>query len=319
MGQFSSRRAGASIVASLLLAVPLAACAPGGSASSAPRAHSTRAEPAATGPSSGATAAFDARARQVEARWNTSPLAVAWRSGLVVMDPAELTAIPANSGFTTQQQKDALAAGRFTLRGTLPSSRLPSTVTRPGEPSHLPLPPLGAQATFQRLAVNQPCPNGPCGSFTVTGASPGHLTVQSNRGKATIPAWTFTVTGPPYRVTEAALAPGSYSALPPVAPDGLAGNFGGASLAAISAGGRVLTVTFAVGDCGTPHYGGLVYQTATAVVIGSWSVPGKTSGACAMDLLVAHATVRLRAPLGARPVLDVGSGEPLAPGSPDFP
>jgi hypothetical protein len=231
------------------------------------------------------------------------------------MDPTELTAIPANSGFTSQHQKDALAAGRFILDGTLPSRRLTSTVTWAGGASHLAVPPLGAQATFRRLAANQSCANGPCGHFTVTGARPGSLTVLSNRGEATIPAWTFIVNGPPYQVSEAALAPGSYSSLPPYVPHSLAGNFSGASLAAISPDGRVLTVTFTGGGCGTWTGGGLVYQTATAVVIGSWGVLGKASGACPAVGIINQATVRLASPLGTRPVLDTSSGEPVVPGN----
>jgi hypothetical protein len=307
MGHFSGRRTCASVVAAFLLAAPLAACAAGGST---PGGLAR-----ATGPGPATVAAFDARARQVVARWDGSPLARAWQAGLVLTDPAELTAIPANSGFTSQHQKDALAAGRFVLDGTLPSGRLTGTVTWAGGTSPLTVPLLGARATFRRLAASQPCVNGPCGHFTVTGARPGSLTVLTNRGEATIPAWTFIVNGPPYQVTEAALAPGGYSSLPPYVPQILRGNFDGAGLAAISPDGRVLTVTFAGGGCGTWTGGGLVYQTATAVAIGSWGMAGKAGGACAAVGVINRATVRLASPLGTRPVLDVRSGEPVPPTS----
>jgi hypothetical protein len=175
------------------------------------------------------------------------------------------------------------------------------------------VPLLGAQATFRRPAAGQPCASGPCGHFTVTGARAGSLMVLTNRGEATIPAWTFIVNGPPYQVTEAALTPGSYSSLPPYVPQGPRDDFGGASLAAISPDGRVLTVTFMSGGCGPRTGGGLVYQTPGAVVIGSWGVAGKASGACPAAGIIGRATVRLAAPLGSRPVLDARSGEPEVP------
>ena len=305
MGHFCSRRACASIVAASLVAVPLAACAARGSTPGSPAS--------ATGPGPATVAAFDARARHVVARWDGSPLARAWQSGLVLIDPSELTAIPANSGFTSQHQKDALAAGRFILDGTLPPGRLTGTVTWAGGASPLTVPLVGARAAFRRLAAGQPCANGPCGHFTVTGARPGSLSVHTNRGPATIPAWTFIVNGPPYQVTEAALAPGSYSSLPPYVPQILQGNFDGASLAAVAPDGRVLTITFMGGGCGTRAGGGLVYQTAAAVVIGSWSAAGKASGPCPAVGIINRATVRLASPLGTRPVLDARSGEPVVP------
>jgi hypothetical protein len=307
------RRAGASLIMVGAVAWALAACAAAGpvplTASTA--AGSTAAGTAAgSGPGAAEVAAFNARARQVVAQWDRSPLRAAWHDGLVLTDPSELITIPADDGFTSQHQKDALYSGHFALGAALPSAPLRGRVTWPGGGVTVPL--LTARAAFRQLATNKPCANGPCGHFTVTGAKPGTVALLTNRGSVTVPAWVFTVAGPPYTVTEAALAPGSYALLPQSVPPG---GFGEAGLAAVSADGRVLTITYLTGSC-ISGSGGLVYASATAVVLGAWAHTSNTNRGCPADALVRYATVRLAAPLAARAVLDAGTGEPLAPSGP---
>ena len=92
-------------VLSIAVALALAAC---GSQHS-----SGNAKPSTTASANSAT--FTARARQVVAQWQVSPAAQAWRTGLVVLGPGELTSTPRDAAFANQRQKDAFGSGRFRL------------------------------------------------------------------------------------------------------------------------------------------------------------------------------------------------------------
>jgi hypothetical protein len=306
----ATRRTRASLIVSVLLAVALGGCAAAtsGITGAPPTSSATVASgsTAGSGPSPAEVAAFKARAQQDVAHWDRSSLKAAWQQGLVLVDPTELITIPANDGFTSQHQKDAFYSGHFTLGGALPAVPLSGRVTWPGGGVTVPL--LTAQAAFRQLATNKPCTNGPCGHFVVTGAKPGTMALLTNRGSVTVPAWIFAVHGPPYAVTEAALAPGSYASLPGPAPQP---GFDGTGLTTVSPDGRVLTLTYLTGAC-ISGSGGLAYASATAVVIGSWAHNSNTNQGCPDNAVIRHATIRLAAPLGTRAVLDLGTGEPLA-------
>jgi hypothetical protein len=134
----AGRRPAAFLVAACSLVMALAACG----ANAGTRTGNGTA---------GGAQAFTARARQVLAQWARSPVARAWRSGMVLLSPDELTAIPRTAGFASQRQKEEFAAGRFTLGGTLPSAPLTGRVRwAAGTTATVPL--LTAQATFRQLA-----------------------------------------------------------------------------------------------------------------------------------------------------------------------
>jgi hypothetical protein len=50
------------------------------------------------------------------------------------------------------------------------------------------------------------------------------------------------------------------------------------------------------------------------VVVGSWGAIRDEPKACPLDAIDHRATLRLAAPLGNRPVLDVTSGQPMLQG-----
>jgi hypothetical protein len=82
-------------------------------------------------------AAFVARARQVTAQWDRSQAARLWRTGLVLMDPSDLTPVPSNAGFGSQRDKDAFGSGHFMLAGTLQPTEIHFVRTDPGAcPKH---------------------------------------------------------------------------------------------------------------------------------------------------------------------------------------
>ena len=290
----------------VLLALALAACGSQPSAGNAGQG----------GTESANIATFTARARQVVAQWQVSPTARAWRTGLVLLGPGELTSIPRNAGFANQQQKDAFGSGRFRLAGVLPQQALHGRV-RWADGSTQAVPLLGAQAAFRQLAANQACAVPPCGQLTITSARPATVTVDTSQGPAVIPAWRFTMAELGWPVTEAAVASGNFITLPDPFPLPPAGRDvpGVGGLTAVSADGRTLTVQITTGACDTA-WGGRVYQAGSAVVVGSWSGGGDYGQACPAMALIRSARVTLARPLGSRIVLDVASGEPLVLGGP---
>jgi hypothetical protein len=272
----------------------------------------------ATPPTAGQNgpAAFVARARQVTAQWDRSAAARIWRTGLVLMDASDLTPVPSNAGFSSQQEKDAFGSGHFKLAGTLPAGPLPGLV-RWADGSTLRLPLLTARAAFAELAAQRPC-GGPyaCGQLTVTGAQPGSVTVRTSRGLASVPAWRFTVAGLGWRVGEVAVARDALAVLTgsgPIPPAGQ--NTPGVDvLTAVSADGRTLTLSFTGSACDAA-WGAYRYESHATVVVGSWEKPAAGNTPCPAVGMPRTARVTLARPLGTRVILDVASGLPLVSGS----
>jgi hypothetical protein len=263
----------------------------------------------------GNVAAFDARAKLVAAAWDRAGLAREWLTGLVLMQPVDLI-VPGDKDFATGDQKLAFLYGRFTLAGRLPAAPLTGKVRWPGGATATAAL-LTATQAYRTLATEQPCQGQPCPpSLTVTGATPGTLLIWTSRGKAVVPAWTFTVPSLPSPITVAALAPGSYHTQPdhlPGLPSGGLDGFNGAGLGLVSADGRQIHVLVGTSPCDTKS-GALVYETATAVVVGAWTYDPHPDAPCAASLEVGAVPVTLARPLGHRAVLSVADGRPLAPG-----
>src|SRR5215469_2220146 len=297
----------AAVVAVAVLSV--AAC---GSQRAAPPAAGQATPPAAgqNGP-----AAFVARARQVTARWDRSAAARIWRTGLVLMDASDLTPVPSNAGFSSQREKDAFGSGHFRLAGTLPAGPLQGLV-RWADRTTLRLPLLTANAAFADLAAQLPC-GGPyaCGQLTVTGAQPGTVTVGTSRGLASVPAWSFTVAGLGWKLSEVAVARGALVVLPRYASVPAPGrNTPGVSgLTAVSADRRTLTLSF-IGSACDAAWGAYRYESNATVVAGSWEKPSAGNTPCPLVGVLRTARVTLARPLGTRVVLDVASGLPLVRG-----
>jgi hypothetical protein len=293
----------------LVAALAVAAC---GSQRAAPPATG-QTTPPALGQNGPAT--FVTRARQVTAQWGQSAAARFWRTGLVLLDPSDLTPVPPDKGFSSQREKDAFGSGHFRLAGTLPAEPLPGLV-RWADGTTLRLPLLSARAAFAELAAQRPC-GGPyaCGQITVTGAQPGVVTVRTSRGLASVPAWHFTVAGLGWRVSEVAVSRSALVVLSGYGPIPPAGrNTPGVSgLTAVSADGRTLTLSF-IGSACDAAWGAYRYESGGTVVAGSWEKPSAGNTPCPAVGMPHTARVTLARPLGTRAVLDVASGLPLVPG-----
>jgi hypothetical protein len=292
----------------VVAALAVAAC---GSQRAAPPA-TTHATPPVAGQDG--PAAFIARARQVTAQWGRSQAARLWRTGLVLLDPSDLTPVPSNAGFSSQREKDAFGSGHFRLAGTLPTGPLPGLI-RWADGTTLRLPVLTARAAFAELAAQRPCGGpGACGQLTVTGAQPGVVTVRTSRGLASVPAWRFMVAGLGWAVSEVAVARSALVVLPGYGPIPPAGqNTPGVNgLTAVSADGHTLTLSF-IGSACDAAWGAYRYQSNATVVAGSWEKPAGNTPCPAVGM-IRTARVTLAHPLGTRVILDVASGLPLVSG-----
>ncbi|MCW3839308.1 hypothetical protein ONA70_04250 [Micromonospora yasonensis] len=316
-----------------LLGLPLllvAGCASPGSGPAAP---------AATTPADSRWPAFDQRAAEVADAWQPG---AAWRSGYVPLEDG--TVLAGDPGFT-EDSKWAFAQGWYRDQVDLPTAApADGTVRFPDGTLRVPL--VSAAAAYAELdkgdpppcagrpmkppgGSGRPGPDGgptiepgpdgwattaatePCVPLTVTGVRLGSATVRTSRGPAEVPAWLFTVEGLRVPVARVAVAPSAVGAVPEGnAPTGpLPGVVTVQSLDAVD-GARV-DYKVGTGACDsepTP----LVLEREDVVVIGAGVT--SSSGPCTMQLVLKPVTVTLKAPVGSRAVLDVGSGRALVVG-----
>jgi hypothetical protein len=289
------------------------------------------ARPGATAPPPGGNPAdaFTDRATQVAAAWRAATGDDAWRNGFVPLD--DLTVLAPDPGFD-DDTKQAFLNGWFrsqidlservppsgTIRYARGDQRVPLTSAadayaaidrgdpppcpRPGRPTASPAP-AGADGAVGHRVL------GPCIPLTVTRAELGTTTVRTSRGPAQVPAWLFTIAELPQPIARVAVAPSAVATPPtvgPAAPTDTTGLVSAQDLVGVD--GARLTYRLGVGACDkdiTP----LVYETDDVVVVGG-SVT-TSDGMCVMLLKLEPVTVTLRAPLGARPVLDALSGQGL--------
>lgn len=281
--------------------VALAGCA---TASSAPPARPSPSPPGVN------VAAFDALARQEASAWARTPLASAWRDGLVVLAAGDLFRGPTGKAAFASYYGLPLA---FT--GTQPSAGPAGVITWPGG-ARMKVPVLSAAGALGALQDGW----GGCAACTVppkevTAAVPATLTVPTNRGIATVPAWSFTIRGVSAPVVQSALPSGSYTE--PFTGATLQENlrplgtgFTGVTYAVPSSGGRTLTLTIFGSPCET-SWGGLDAVVGDAIVVGGWMHDANQSQPCTAVLVGYKATIHLAAPLGTRVIIDAATGEPI--------
>jgi hypothetical protein len=285
-------------------------------------ASSPTARPAASPPPGTVNVgAFDTLARQEAVAWARSPLAKAWRTGLVVLSPGDLSPGPSD-GFPSGQDKADFGDGDLVFTGPAPSDAPAGVVTWRGG-SIMKVPVLSEARTFSELTSSRECPSCVTAPLDVTAAKPATLAVATSRGTARVPAWAFTLKGVSGRVIQAALPPGSYvtpgsKGSPSAARLAALGTaFTGALNAAVSADGRTLILRLFGGICDAT-WGGLETEADGAVVIGGWEIDPHPNAPCAAVGIILTTTVRLPAPVGDRVIIDAWTGQPVTP-SPAFP
>ncbi|MFI5836061.1 hypothetical protein ACIA5A_20545 [Micromonospora sp. NPDC051300] len=300
-----------------LLGLPLlviSGCAAPGAGSAAP-----------TGPDQ--RQAFTQRAEEVAGRWRPGPQ---WREGYVPLQDA--TVLTGDPGFT-DETKVAFTAGWYRDQIPMPAAvppegtiRFPDGVLRvplvsaadayaqldQGDPPPCDGRPAGGRPTVGTgpdAPVSTTAPT-PCVPLTVTAARLGRAPVWTSRGRVDVPAWLFTVDELTAPVARLAVAPRAVGEAPGGAADGRQlpdGLVAAQELRAVA--GDRLDYVVGVGACdGAPTP--LLLERPDVVVVGASVV--RSTGICTAQLALKPVSVTLAAPLGARTVLDVGTGAPLA-------
>jgi len=148
-----------------------------------------------------------------------------------------------------------------------------------------------------------------CTSLTVTGVTLGTTTIRTSRGDAEVPAWVFTVKELAVPVARVAVAPSAVTAVPsvPTPPGDLSDRYvASQDLTAVE--GTKLGFRLGVGACDR-DIRPLVREFDDVVVVGG--MVRRSEGPCTMQLAFHPVEVTLERPVGARPVLDVVTGQPL--------
>ncbi|MGW6495119.1 hypothetical protein [Nonomuraea angiospora] len=253
---------------------------------------------------------FEARAREVAARWDGSAGDRAWRSGFVL-----LGGLQDRGGWTDPPAWAALSAhnGVWKLAAELPAEPLPEARLRwpDGAVSEVPL--VTAADAYAELSkpadfIEEECPAKGCRPLRVTGAEPGETTLETSRGTIRVPAWLFSVKGVKSKFVYVAVAPSAITARPQ-ATEGESEEVRGFDL--VEGKPHDLLLEYGYGSCDRVH-GARAYETGNLVVV---DVDQEGSGGiCDAALHMGTITVTLTRPLGDRLVLDSGTGLPVVRG-----
>ncbi|HEX6967423.1 MAG TPA: hypothetical protein VF174_01145 [Micromonosporaceae bacterium] len=270
--------------------------------------------------------AFQQRADAVAEAWRSAPAREAWHKGFIPLQAT--TVLPADPGFD-DETKQAFLAGWYRTQVSLPAAE-PADGTVEFPDGTLTVPLISAREAYQQLDQGDPppcprerpapaptsgAPDTPvdsgitgCTVLTVTGATLGTTQVVTSRGMAEVPAWLFTVEELNGPVAQLAVAASAVTEPPTfTAPDtAVEGVVSAQSLASVE--GNKLTYRLGVGACDTDIRPLVVEYDDVVVVAGFAKTPDTI---CTTQLVEAPVTVTLEIPLGARPVLDAVTGQPL--------
>jgi hypothetical protein len=221
-------------------------------------------------------------------------------------------------GFDTSEQKQAWAAGRVTLGPGWSRDPSGAAQIRFADGTSRPVDVIDAQAALD--AALSPAPEACAGidpaacTLTLTQGSVTTVKVTTNRGPATVPAWSFQAAGLSHPVVVVAVPTGVLQDAPvPTPPPGLPDPGPGLDGVEISPGapastaGSRLTVTIGHGACDRALRAHVV-EYADLAVVGATFAPPEPGTACTAQLRVTPVTLTLSRPLGDRPVISVTTG-----------
>lgn len=262
-----------------------------------------------TGPRADVTG-FDKRATAVAAAWRSSGAIEAWRTGLVPL--GEFTQV---LGFDDRSDlKDAFAAGRIGVSGTLPDTTGMGEVRFPdGSTKVVRL--VGARTAYTAfIAAGQgPCPtDARCSGVVITGATLGTTMFLTNRGEATVPAWRFSVAGLTQPIIRVAIDPAALT-VPPAptleAGDGRPPTDLGVEVASLlGVSGNEIRYRVLIGACET-NPRPLLHEEPDIIVVGGTVTPQPAGSACTLNLVAAPVSVTTSKPVGDRPIVEAMLGK----------
>ncbi|UNZ16903.1 hypothetical protein [Streptomyces sp. 891-h] len=242
------------------------------------------------------------RARQVAEAWDGATATAEWRAGYHPM--GDVIQLP-SGGLHSRADKQALRDRNLVLRGELPdTSPKDGKVTWEGGRS-LERPVIGAREAYKSLAGS----GGERPHLTVTGAKLGTMTLDTSRGKATVPAWLFSLDGYGSPLKRAAVVP-SKLPTPPIKPTSDVSGFSLHHLVRIADDGHSVTVVAQHGACDSgPVVKAL--ETRDSVVLSATVGKREKGGHCTKQAKLQQVTVKLDRPLRDRVLLDAITGRPV--------
>ena len=258
---------------------------------------------------------FIARAQQVAQTWRDSGLLTSWTTGFVPFSP--LTLEPVGGYAPNENLKAAYGNGFVKSAVTLPVEAGKGEITY-ADGSRQPVGLVSAQSAYTAMVPPQQgaCPPKPgtstCDWAIVSTVERGTTTILTSRGEATVPTWRFTVVGLDEPIVRVAVDPADITTMPEQPPlDGRSSWTGATSAVGWQAiKGTSVTVALGLGACDKDPRG-LVWENDDVVVIGGSVTPPDPGTACTAQLVVTPVTVTTKAPVGARPMIDVLSGRAL--------
>ncbi|MFI7016827.1 hypothetical protein [Streptomyces sp. NPDC050164] len=254
----------------------------------------------------------EARAREVAKAWDGSKAAEEWRKGYYPL--GEAVQLPEN-GLSNAVDERAYQTKNFVLRGELPAGPHGDGQVQWKSGDALTLPLMGARQAYE--ALDRDSSPGP--HLIVTGARLGEMTLVTNRGPATVPAWLFTLEGYDTPLKRVAVRPSKLPE-PPIKPAASVPSgelWSLQRLVEIAGDGRSVTVVANHGSCDNgPAVD--VLETSGSVVL-SASIIGAETGPCTGQMSGKNVPVKLARQVGTRILLDAFTGRPVPYGEPNGP
>jgi len=274
---------------------------------------------------------FRTRARIVADAWLSATSSGAWLTGFVPLQ--ELTVAP-ESGFGTDDAKQAFGAGWYVLRTDLPADRPADGKIHFPDETVMDVPLTSAREAYSAMDQGDPppcadpnatpppppSPGGPdtpvgepaqqsCVALTVTAVKLDKTMIRTSRGIVAVPAWLFTVDGLAEPIARVAVDLAAVSPVPTINVPPFTYTQGLVTAQdLVGVKGTELTYRLGVGAC-DEDIRPLMVETPEMVLLAGTVV---TTGGVCIDLLKLHpVTVRISEPLGDRAVLDGINGQPL--------
>ncbi|MFI5527923.1 hypothetical protein ACIA8O_05135 [Kitasatospora sp. NPDC051853] len=250
------------------------------------------------------------RASEAVRAWEHSAAHEAWRAGYYPLDASPQWLPP--EAFRTLAEKAGYLSGSFDIALSIPSPD-PIAEVRWSDGRALGLVPRSVPETLRDLArEHQGDCAADCTPLKVTEIRQARREIGTSRGQATIPVWEFT--SPGYSEPFVLPAVAAQRRADPLPPTGYPSSPAGLSVAAFDArtaswDGLTVTGTVELPPCRRVFLSEAVETEHSVVPV--LLLTGTTGADCATaETVSGSATVRLRAPLGDRTVLDLATGEP---------
>jgi hypothetical protein len=265
-------------------------------------------------------AGLDVQARQALARWDEAVARHGTGLRFVPVGSATSQVGDWEPGFGDNAKAAAISGLLDAEPGVLPAASPGSGQVRWLDGQVLSLPLLSADATLRAMKENPEGRCRGCNAITplrVVGARLATVTMQTDRGQATVPAWEFALAGTGVRISRIAIGPSAAVTVtpPPWDPNNPPGGLAVES-ATVAADGRTVTASFTgssagTGPCTADYTARAVESDHAAVIIIDEHQHGDGQQVCTMQGYSRTATAMLATPLGERTLLEVRQGTPI--------